>query len=423
MSSLTDKYPNAEELNLQVQSYYTPYQPYILATEVLEELEKRLGSGKQYTTFPNKISDEEKAKVEAAGYIVTRNTINAKNLDGSGDMYIGFQVAVNETAASGDRLMVISQEETNGIEGGGGGGGDSYSKAEIDQMMLGKVDKVEGKGLSTNDYTDSDKTKVDASQSATDVTNAIEASQTAQEQSLIPITDSEVETMWHDGEITVSQVDSQGQYYLTQYFETLDQALARVSQVPVGRTWSMHIGDSVTEAIPDNMLKDNAYVSEVYVGKSVTSIGQYAFSAMTSLKRLHVYAAVSEIPSGLAYNSTALEDCILDKGTVLNSGCLASTTSMTSLQLPTNLTTIKGGALSNIGVIELNFMGTTIASIENGAVYSSTLTTVRLPSTITTIAPSGFAGCSGVTVYIKKQTDIDNSPWGISNATVIYDRT
>lgn len=115
MSNLTDRYPNADELNIQVQSYYTPYQPYILATEVLEELEKRLGSGKQYTTFPNKISDEEKAKVEAAGYIVTRNTIDAKNLDGSGDMYIGFQVAVNETAASGDRLMVISQEETNGI--------------------------------------------------------------------------------------------------------------------------------------------------------------------------------------------------------------------------------------------------------------------------------------------------------------------
>lgn len=110
-----DAYPSATEYSDRLDKYYNPPLPFILANEVLSEVVKRCGGGKQYTTFPNRISDEEKAKVEAKGYIITENTIESKNRDGAGDLYIGFQVALNATAASGDRLMVISQEETNGI--------------------------------------------------------------------------------------------------------------------------------------------------------------------------------------------------------------------------------------------------------------------------------------------------------------------
>lgn len=115
MSVRTTNHPTATQYHNQVQATLQPNQPYILATEVLAEVEKRCGGGQQYCTFPNKISDAEKAKVEAKGYTVTRNTIDSENRDGAGDMYIGFQVALNSTAASGDRLMVISQKETNGI--------------------------------------------------------------------------------------------------------------------------------------------------------------------------------------------------------------------------------------------------------------------------------------------------------------------
>lgn len=96
--------------------YYQPEQPFIKATEVLEEVEKRLRDGKQYTTFPNKISDEEKAKVEAKGYYVTRNYIHNENRDGAepAELYIGFQVALTEEAAN--KSMIISEAETNGIE-------------------------------------------------------------------------------------------------------------------------------------------------------------------------------------------------------------------------------------------------------------------------------------------------------------------
>lgn len=42
----------------------------------------------------------------------------------------------------------------------GGVGGDTYTKSEIDEMLAEKVDKVTGKGLSTNDFTDEDKEQI-----------------------------------------------------------------------------------------------------------------------------------------------------------------------------------------------------------------------------------------------------------------------
>lgn len=45
------------------------------------------------------------------------------------------------------------------VESGDVGGGGSYDDTELRNELNKKVDKVEGKGLSTNDYTDEDKEK------------------------------------------------------------------------------------------------------------------------------------------------------------------------------------------------------------------------------------------------------------------------
>lgn len=125
MGIMTENQMSATEYANQRAAYYTANQPFIKATEVLEETEKRCGAGQQYTTFSEQISDAEKAKVEAKGYTVTRNYVQSKNRDGAPSaeegMYIGFQVAMTATAASGHRPMQISEEEDNGISGGGGG--------------------------------------------------------------------------------------------------------------------------------------------------------------------------------------------------------------------------------------------------------------------------------------------------------------
>ena len=50
----------------------------------------------------------------------------------------------------GERLDNIEQ----------GAGGDTYTKAEVDTMLAEKVEKVTGKGLSTNDFTNADKKQI-----------------------------------------------------------------------------------------------------------------------------------------------------------------------------------------------------------------------------------------------------------------------
>lgn len=50
--------------------------------------------------------------------------------------------------------------------GGGGGGGGDVTKAYVDEQDAKKVDKIEGKGLSTNDYDDTAKSAVDNLSSA-----------------------------------------------------------------------------------------------------------------------------------------------------------------------------------------------------------------------------------------------------------------
>lgn len=50
-----------------------------------------------------------------------------------------------------------------GVADSGSGGGDLsnyYNKTEVDSKLVTKVDKVTGKGLSTNDYTSAEKTKL-----------------------------------------------------------------------------------------------------------------------------------------------------------------------------------------------------------------------------------------------------------------------
>jgi len=62
------------------------------------------------------------------------------------------------TPITGENIYVYFPELDPG--GGGGGGGDSYTKAQTDALLKGKVDTKTGYGLSQEDYTSSEKTKL-----------------------------------------------------------------------------------------------------------------------------------------------------------------------------------------------------------------------------------------------------------------------
>lgn len=63
-----------------------------------------------------------------------------------------------DTLVAGANIII----QGNVISAAGGGTPvDAYTKAETDALLNNKVDKVTGKGLSTNDFTNADKTKLD----------------------------------------------------------------------------------------------------------------------------------------------------------------------------------------------------------------------------------------------------------------------
>lgn len=120
----------AAEYNQRIQEALSNDLPYILASEVVVEFQKRCANGMQYTTFPNRITDLEKQKLTDAGYIVTENTVHSQYRYGAPDLYIGFQVALNQTAtkkamqigevvpaggSSNDYNMLVNKPTINGV--------------------------------------------------------------------------------------------------------------------------------------------------------------------------------------------------------------------------------------------------------------------------------------------------------------------
>ena len=161
------------------------------------------------------------------------------------------------TVVTGENYYTYFPEKNPG-GGGGGGGGDSYSRAEIDRMMLGKVDKVNGKGLSTNDFTDADKTKVTNAISSTDAQSLIDTSQTSQENSFVDITSSDIDDMWTSDLLILTE--SNGTKHT---FDNYTDMKTWMDEHSTGNYYSVVMGTGITDAIPDNYFKSNSRVTSI----------------------------------------------------------------------------------------------------------------------------------------------------------------
>lgn len=74
---------------------------------------------------------------------------------------ITIQGNVISAAGGGTPVDAYTKAETDALLADKADSDDVYTKTEIDTALADKVDKVAGKGLSTNDFTNADKTKLD----------------------------------------------------------------------------------------------------------------------------------------------------------------------------------------------------------------------------------------------------------------------
>lgn len=82
--------------------------------------------------------------------------VGSVTIDASGDDTIELVAGSNVTLTPN----ATNKSVTISASGGGGGTVDAYTKSETDDLLSRKVDKVNGKGLSTNDYSTEEKQKL-----------------------------------------------------------------------------------------------------------------------------------------------------------------------------------------------------------------------------------------------------------------------
>ena len=117
-------------------------------------------------------------------------------------------------------------------------------------------------------------------------------------------------------------------------------------------------------------------ITSVTIPNSVTSIGEYAFSGCESLISVTILSGVTSI------GDYAFEDC----------------TSLTNITIPNSVTDIGRSAFSGCTSIKSITIPDSVPSIGSSAFYGCTsLTSIMIPDSVTRIDSSAFGGCSSLT--------------------------
>ena len=177
--------------------------------------------------------------------------------------------------------------------------------------------------------------------------------------------------------------------------------------------------------IGGGMFNGCSNLSEITIPETVTSIGSTAFMG-TKLVSLHIPAKVKTIGVQVledvttfttltfaenselekiehrAFQRTSLSGALVipDSVTTINYSAFADT-DITSVALPSGLTTLTSSIFSNCKSLESVELPENLEKIENNAFrYCSALTTLDVPNTVTNLGEYVFDGCTAVTLDI-----------------------
>ncbi len=123
---------------------------------------------------------------------------------------------------------------------------------------------------------------------------------------------------------------------------------------------------------------ENIVIPAEYNGKSVTSIGNYAFYRCSSLTSITIPDSVTSI------GDSAFSDC----------------SSLTSITIPDSVTSIGDEAFS----------------------YCTSLTSITIPDSVTSIGVGAFEDCNNLTIYAEASSKLDgwSDMWNPDNRPVVW---
>ena len=172
---------------------------------------------------------------------------------------------------------------------------------------------------------------------------------------------------------------------------------------------SVTIPSSVT-SIVDSAFYGCSGLTSVTISEGLTSIGDGAFSGCSSLTSVTIPSSVTSIGDSAFYCCKSLTTFVVDSTnqhySVMN-GLLCSKDGktlvvcpggLTSVTIPSSVTTIGDYAFARCSSLTSVTIPEGVISIGSSAFYGcSSLTSVTIPSSVTSIGDSAFYGCSGLT--------------------------
>ena len=256
---------------------------------------------------------------------------------------------------------------------------------EEKKALDGKVDKVSGKGLSTNDYDDVAKTKVDA----------------------IPANPKYTDTV-PDLSPYAKKADAPTKQLLYDIFMGESLVTKKEGEWPVVHGKSTGIGA--------NAFKDNQLTS-VVIPPSVTSIGNSAFE-YNQLTSIVIPSSVTSIGK-YAFNGNKLTSAVIPPSVTSIGNNAFNKNKLTSVTIPPSVTSIGERAFSDNQLTNI-VIPPSVTSIESGIFEDNKLIEVTIPSSVTSIGKYAFKGNQLMSVVIPPSvTSIGERAFGWNELTSV----
>lgn len=281
------------------------------------------------------------------------------------------------------------------------GGADKALSAEQGKTLEeSKLDKVSGKGLSTNDYTDAAKAKVDA----------------------IPPDPKYTDTV-PDLSPYAKKVDVPTKQLLYDIFMGESLVTRKEGEWPVVHGKPTSIG---VEAFKDNELISvvippsvtgigySAFewnkLTNVVIPPSVTSIGHYAFNG-NKLTSIVIPPSVTSLGHD-AFSGNKLTSVIIPPSVTSIGSWTFANNELTEVTIPLSITSIGDNAFQGNNLMNV-VIPPSVASIGDSAFRSNKLTSVTIPSSVTSIGEYAFYNNQLTAVKVPKNCTVGNEAFDI----------